>query len=648
MTLNNRTFTLLKIVLLIIISIFIAEIIVLPKIEHDMLQEAGRQELVTVQQICGAVLENYPDVEQDFILGLRQPTNSLQEKGEQILKQYGYDEEHLLADNTLYAAYMIAWRNWTGFFLVTTFLLLAAALLYFYSTIRSSNKEILLILEQYLSEDFSFAYGLDIDYILVYKLSRFGRNAADILNSLELVQSYGVNLICIEEGIDSSQTSGKLLISVLSAVAEIERENIIEQTMNGRREKARQGGWNGGFAPYGYTLEDNKLMIEETEAVAIRKIFELYTSSEIGLGGIANQLNLQGIRKIPRQNGTLEDWTGHFIKLILDNPVYCGKIAYGRRTKEKVKGTKNDYQMKRNDDYILTEGQHKGIVSEEVWEKAHAKRLRTGVKQPSKIGRDRVHLLSGLLKCPVCGSPMYTNKHAWTNKDGTYKEIYYYVCSRNRMVRGKHCEYKAMLKKTDIEPMVIEAIREIVRNEEYAQAIKKRIGVQIDTKAVDKELEGYQAKLKEVDLNKTRLEREIDSLPADAKYRERKLHDMTLRLDSLYDVIVELEEKIEDARLRRDAIKQQAITLENIYKIMVNFDCVYNIINDEEKRNVVTALIKEIEIYRNDESEYPLKRIGLNFPVFKDGGEVTELLWDKGNTVDISIIISSFSDLHSI
>lgn len=476
--------------------------------------------------------------------------------------------------------------------------------------------------------------GLDIDYILVYKLSRFGRNAADILNSLELVQSYGVNLICIEEGIDSSQTSGKLLISVLSAVAEIERENIIEQTMNGRREKARQGGWNGGFAPYGYTLEDNKLMIEETEAVAIRKIFELYTSSEIGLGGIANQLNLQGIRKIPRQNGTLEDWTGHFIKLILDNPVYCGKIAYGRRTKEKVKGTKNDYQMKRNDDYILTEGQHKGIVSEEVWEKAHAKRLRTGVKQPSKIGRDRVHLLSGLLKCPVCGSPMYTNKHAWTNKDGTYKEIYYYVCSRNRMVRGKHCEYKAMLKKTDIEPMVIEAIREIVRNEEYAQAIKKRIGVQIDTKAVDKELEGYQAKLKEVDLNKTRLEREIDSLPADAKYRERKLHDMTLRLDSLYDVIVELEEKIEDAKLRRDAIKQQAITLENIYKIMVNFDCVYNIINDEEKRNVVTALIKEIEIYRNDESEYPLKRIGLNFPVFKDGGEVTELLWDKGNTVD--------------
>ena len=58
---------------------------------------------------------------------------------------------------------------------------------------------------------------------------------------------------------------------------------------------------------------------------------------------------------------------------------------------------------------------------------------------------------------------------------------------------------------------------------------------------------------------------------------------------------------------------------------------------------MVTALIKEIEIYRNDESEYPLKRIGLNFPVFKDGGEVTELLWDKGNTVETDYLLT-YSD----
>ena len=312
--------------------------------------------------------------------------------------------------------------------------------------------------------------GLEIDYILVYKLSRFGRNAADILNSLEHIQAFGVNLICIEEGIDSSQTSGKLLISVLSAVAEIERENIIEQTMNGRKEKARQGGWNGGFAPYGYFLKDKQLFIQEDEAEAVRIIFDKYLNGNMGFHKIANYLNLQGIQKVQRNNGTLSLWGTHFIRMIIDNPVYCGKISYGRRVREKVKGSKNEYKQVPQEDYIIAEGQHEAIISEELWNAAHEKREITGVKSPSKIGRDRAHLLSGILKCPKCGGPMYTNKHAWTNKDGTYKEIYYYVCSKSRTARGKSCDYKSMLKKTDIEPLVIEATveRQIFYNQSEA------------------------------------------------------------------------------------------------------------------------------------------------------------------------------------
>ena len=80
-----------------------------------------------------------------------------------------------------------------------------------------------------------------VKYVLVFKLSRFGRTAADVLSSLQLMQDYGVELICVEDGIDSSKESGKLMISVLSAVAEIERENILVQTMAGRIVKARQG-----------------------------------------------------------------------------------------------------------------------------------------------------------------------------------------------------------------------------------------------------------------------------------------------------------------------------------------------------------------------------------------------------------------------
>ena len=52
-----------------------------------------------------------------------------------------------------------------------------------------------------------------VDFVLVFKLSRFGRNAADVLNSLQTMQDYGVNLICVEDGIDSSKDAGKLMIN---------------------------------------------------------------------------------------------------------------------------------------------------------------------------------------------------------------------------------------------------------------------------------------------------------------------------------------------------------------------------------------------------------------------------------------------------
>ena len=143
-----------------------------------------------------------------------------------------------------------------------------------------------------------------VSYVLVFKLSRFGRNAADVLATLQVMQDFGVNLICVEDGIDSSKDAGKLMISVLSAVAEIERENIRVQTMEGRMQKAREGKWNGGFAPYGYSLIDGKLEVNEEEAVAIRTIFDQYVNTDLGANGIAKYLENHGIHKIARQNGT--------------------------------------------------------------------------------------------------------------------------------------------------------------------------------------------------------------------------------------------------------------------------------------------------------------------------------------------------------
>ena len=482
--------------------------------------------------------------------------------------------------------------------------------------------------------------GAGIDYVMVYKLSRFGRNAADILNSLELLQTYDVNLICIEEGIDSSQTSGKLLISVLSAVAEIERENILEQTMNGRREKARQGKWNGGPAPYGYMIKDEILSINEEEAEIVRTIYDKYVNTRLGYSGIAKYFNLQGIRKTARKESDIEEFSAHFIQLLIDNPVYCGKIAYGRRSKERVKGKKNEYKLVKQKEYCLVDGQHEGIISEELWQKAQEKRLATGIKYSSKLGKERAHLLTGIIKCPKCGCGMYANRVCWTKKDGTYKEVMYYSCSRNKQSRGRHCDYSANLKKTDIEPLVVEVIKKLVQDEEFAVEIKRRIGVQVDTDKIDTELFNYENKLKEVEANKSRLEREIDTLPLGAAHRDRKILDMTTRLDALYDNIAEIESNIEDARFRKKAAEEKALTLENIYKILMHFSELYDIMNDEERKELFAELIQEIQIYPEGESDCPLKSIKFNFPVFQNSKETEEVFLNKPLNVETLVVLS--------
>ena len=494
--------------------------------------------------------------------------------------------------------------------------------------------------------------GLTIDYVLVYKLSRFGRNAADILNSLEFIQSYDINLIASEEGIDSSQASGKLLISVLSAVTEIERENIIEQTMNGRKEKARQGGWNGGFAPYGYSLINGELIINEEEAETIKMIFELFANTNKGLGGVAKELNLQGIKKNIRQNGTLDLWTGNLIKKILDNPVYVGKIAYGRRTKEKVKGTKNTYHMVETDNYILEEGKHEAIISEELWNKVTRKREKTGIQYLPTTGKNQVHLLSGVLRCPVCGRAMNTNKSKWKKDDKTHYH-YYYTCHFSRYAKGHECTYRKQVRKDFIDPYINVLIPQIVSDGNFAEEIKSKLSNKTDTSAIEKELENYRNNLKEVMQNKHRLEHEIDNLPSTIPYREQMIADMNKRLYGMYDIMAQIEEKIEDAMIRLEAAKNEQITIENIYSILNNFNKLYEIISDEEKKQLIRYLFKRIDIYPDCNPERLIKSIEMNFKIYNESltinsnaSECVDMLSNKTPNSNISIVINIDDDFN--
>src|SRR5699024_2788874 len=124
---------------------------------------------------------------------------------------------------------------------------------------------------------------------------------------------------------------------------------------------AREGKWNGGFAPYGYRLENGNLVIAEDEVEVIRIIYDRYIHTNEGLSAVANYLNNHGYTKKLRQNGTIPSFSSNFVKDVLDNPVYMGKIAYGRRRTEKKLGTRNEFHVVEKDEFPVYEGQHEAI-----------------------------------------------------------------------------------------------------------------------------------------------------------------------------------------------------------------------------------------------------------------------------------------------
>ncbi len=481
----------------------------------------------------------------------------------------------------------------------------------------------------------------NISYVLVFKLSRFGRNAADVLSTLQVMQDFGVNLICVEDGIDSSKDAGKLMISVLSAVAEIERENIRVQTMEGRIQKAREGKWNGGFAPYGYQLVNGKLEINEEEAVAIRTIYDQYVNTDIGSNGISKYLENNGIRKIQRQNGKNPLFDAHLVRLILKNPVYCGKIAYGRRKTEKVHGTRNEYHLVEQENFLLVDGLHEAIIPEDVWNAAQAKLIAQAKKYEhvNKGKNERTHLLSGIVKCPICGAGMYGNKSIKYKKDGTkYKDFFYYGCKHRGMQRGHKCDYRKQIREELLDDAVAEVIVKLVSNPHFAAMMQEKINMKVDTTAIDQEITNYEKQLRQDYAIKSKLIEEIDNLNPDDRHYIRRKADLDDRLYRMYDKIEELESQLMDARAKKTSIEAEKITGDNIYKVLIYFDKLYFAMNDVERRQLIEALIAEIQIYeeRKPNGQW-LKSIRFKLPIIENDLSIG---LDNGEHVETIVLLS--------
>ena len=477
-----------------------------------------------------------------------------------------------------------------------------------------------------------------VEYVLVFKLSRFGRNAADVLNSLQLMQDFGVNLICVEDGIDSSKDSGKLMISVLSAVAEIERENIRTQTMAGREQKAREGKWNRGFAPYGYRLENGELLIAEDEAEVIRVIFDRYIHSNDGVNGVAKYLNQHGYTKKLRQNGTLPGFSASFVKSIIDNPIYMGKIAYGRRRTEKKIGARNEMHVVAQSEFPVYEGQHNAIVSEEDWNLAHEKRKVNAYRREKVNDPEHAHILSGILKCPCCGKSLYGNVSKAHSKDK--KTRYYYYCKNTVTSTGHQCTFRQNIEQTEMNRMVASIVSAMVKDPRFAEAIKEKIGSAVDTGSLEKQLGALQSQLRQALGTKSRLEKQMDSLDINDQYYNRKISDLQRRYEDQYGRIDEIESQIDDVQNQIHIIRQEKISGDNIYRLLLAFDQVYDAVTEVERKEFMRAFIERIELFPEKPPDGNwIRKIIFNFPVPVNGSEVKELPLENESMAETVVLL---------
>ena len=122
-----------------------------------------------------------------------------------------------------------------------------------------------------------------VDKVLVYKLDRLSRSQRD---TLELIEDHflanGVDFVSMSENFDTSAPIGKAMVGILAVFAQLEREQIKERMMMGRQARAKKGKYNGSRTdPIGYDYVDGSLVINEYEALQIRRIYDLF------LGGMS-------------------------------------------------------------------------------------------------------------------------------------------------------------------------------------------------------------------------------------------------------------------------------------------------------------------------------------------------------------------------
>lgn len=279
--------------------------------------------------------------------------------------------------------------------------------------------------------------GGAVDCVVVFKLDRLSRSVIDMVNLVLHEWEGRTHVKSAREPIDTSTAMGKQFFYMLVSFAEWERSVIRERTVAGRRARAQEGYKPSAVAPYGYRhgAKTGSYEVNPAEAPVVRRIFDLYVQGS-GAKEIVGRLAAEGVRF---RGGAL--WSERTVLYMLSNPVYTGKMVYGRRTRNPRRGKAADEPYWLAGDQVAVVEKSRFIpplVTDELFaltQQIKAARRRPG-NAASLSGRAAAsdYLLTGIARCR-CGHSLYVR----TVRRAGAEALAYYGCLGKKTRGAAHC-----------------------------------------------------------------------------------------------------------------------------------------------------------------------------------------------------------------
>jgi DNA invertase Pin-like site-specific DNA recombinase len=161
------------------------------------------------------------------------------------------------------------------------------------------------------------------DALLVIKMDRIHRNSKNFMLMMEDLGKKGKEFVSMMESLDTSTAMGRFVMDIIQRIAQLESEQIGERVYIGMEQKAKQNGGVLGFnIPYGYDYIEGKLVVNDSESIIVKNIFDMYRN-KLSMKKIAEIMNQ---KKIPTKLNKI--WGSQTVSLILKNPVYCGFLHW--------------------------------------------------------------------------------------------------------------------------------------------------------------------------------------------------------------------------------------------------------------------------------------------------------------------------------